>query len=205
VVDDLIEWASAAGNALYLVIFGLVFGESAFLLDVVVPGEVGLVLGASALRRAEGSLILLIVLAAIAATLGDSLSFWIGRRFGPEVATRWRFTRRHLEPALERARDRFERKGGAAVFVARWVGALRALVPLVAGAAGMPYGRFLAWAFPAAVLWAIAISCAGWYLGESVATIIDRLGWWVSVVVVGAILVWWLVRRHRRKDQPART
>jgi membrane protein DedA with SNARE-associated domain len=194
---DLVEWASRAGSGLYLVVFLLVFGESAFFLDFFVPGEVGLVLSAAAARDAGLWLPVVIAAAAVAASAGDSVSYLLGRRFGPDVATRWKLTRRYLAPELDRARDYFDRRGGRAVFAARWVGALRAAVPAVAGSAGMPYPRFLLWSLTAAVLWATAIATAGWFLGEAVADTIDRLGWYVSIAVI-AILATWLVLHRRR-------
>jgi len=204
-IEDAIGWAAEAGNLLYVLVALLVFGESAFLLDLFVPGEVGLVLASAAVRRADGSLALVIVLATMGAILGDSAGYWIGRRFGPGVANRWRFTRRRLTPALDRARERFEDRGGVTVFVARWVGALRAVVPVVAGAAGMPYPRFLTWSIPAAVAWSIVVASAGWYLGESAASLVDRLGWWISVVVVAVLAGWWVLRRRQHHRSAAET
>lgn len=195
-VRDALDRAAQAGELLYVVVGLLVLGERAFLLDLVVPGEVGLVLGSTAVRRADGSLVLVISVATCGAVAGDSVSYWLGRTYGEDVATRWRFTRRHLAPGLARARAYFDRRGGPAVFGARFVGALRAVVPLVAGAARMPYGRFLVWATPAALLWATAVASAGWYLGDDVAATIDRLGWWVSIVVVAVVVIVWLVRRR---------
>jgi membrane protein DedA with SNARE-associated domain len=196
---DFVEWAARAGHGLYLVVFVLVFGESALFLDFFVPGEVGLILSSAAARDAGLWLPVVIAVATLGASAGDSVSYAIGRRLGPEVANRWRFTRRHLAPELERARTFFDRRGGLAVFAARWVGALRAAVPAVAGSAGMPYTRFLPWSVAASALWSTAISCAGWYLGAAIAETFDRLGWYVSVVVVAALLTWLIV--HRRRAQ----
>jgi membrane protein DedA with SNARE-associated domain len=200
-IQELIAWAGERGDLLYLVTFLLVLGESALLLDLFVPGEVGLVLTSAALRAADGSLVAVIAVASAGAVVGDSISYWLGRRFGPDLVNRWRFTRRRLGPPLTRARERFERRGGAAVFAARWVGALRAVVPAVAGAAGMPYPRFVAWALPAAIMWATAVACAGWFLGDAVARTIDQLGWWISLVAVVLLAGWWLVARNRRRNE----
>ncbi len=70
---------------------------------------------------------LLIAAGAIGSVLGDSFGFFIGHRWGRGLIERWSFTRRHFEPKLDSAEEYFERHGGLAVFVARWVGALRAV------------------------------------------------------------------------------
>jgi len=204
-IQELIAWAGERGDLLYLVAFLLVLGESALMLDLFVPGEVGLVLASAAVRSADGSLGAVIAVASAGAVVGDSISYWLGRWFGPELVNRWGFTRRRLGPPLDRARARFERQGGAAVFAARWVGALRAVVPAVAGAAGMPYSRFVAWALPAAIMWATAVACAGWFLGDAVARTIDQLGWWISVGALVLLAMWWLVARRRRRNDAGAT
>jgi membrane protein DedA with SNARE-associated domain len=82
------------------------------------------------------------------------------------------------------------------VFLGRWVGALRAVVPFVAGAAHMPYGRFLAWNVAASIGWVTTVVLLGWTLGNTVAATVDRVGAVVSVLVVVAIVLW-VVRLRR--------
>lgn len=196
-VHDLIDGiASLSGPILYLVTFGLSFGEAAILMDLVVPGEVGLVLVGAAGARADVSLPALIVLAAAGASAGDTCSYLLGRRFGTTIAQRWGWTRRLVAPRLDHARQRFEQKGGLAVFSARWIGALRAMVPLIAGAAGMPYPRFLVWDLAAALGWATVVVSLGWFLGESVADVVDAVGGWISFAVVLGILAWFAFRKR---------
>lgn len=186
-------------TVLYVAAFGLAFGEAAFLLDIVVPGEVGLVVAGAAGERRGALLPVLCLLGATGAVLGDSVSWWIGHRFGTRLVQRWSWTERTIGPQLERARDTLSRRGGIAIFGARWIGALRALVPMVAGAAGVPYRTLLLWDAPAALLWGTTAVCLGWYLGEPVADTVDRLGGWISIVVVGVLAVVFLVRHRRRR------
>jgi membrane protein DedA with SNARE-associated domain len=121
----------------------------------------------------------------------------LGRRFGAGLVNRWSWSRRRLGPALARAEERFATRGGWAIFGARWVGALRAVVPLVAGSARMPVRRFLAWNAVASVLWASAIISLGYVVGRHVGTSLERVGAAVSVVVVTVLVVRWWRRRHR--------
>jgi membrane protein DedA with SNARE-associated domain len=190
------------GVLLCLAVFGVSFGESAVLLDFVVPGEVGMVVAGAAAKRNDVSPWLLVVIGSAGAVLGDSFSYVVGRRWGMPLVRRWSWLRRRLEPRFDRAHDYFGRQGGRAVFVARWVGALRALVPLVAGTSAMPYRRFLLWDAVAALLWVTTMVWLGALLGDDIARVVDRIGTGISLVAVGIIVLVLVVRSRRRRTRP---
>jgi membrane-associated protein len=204
VVEDLIGTVAGSGTvALAVLTFALVFAESAILLDLFVPGEVGLVLAAAAAAEGGAPLWVIVVAALLGCLAGDSAGFWIGRRVGEPTVRRWRWSRRLLAPRLARARRHFGRRGGWSVAGARWVGALRAVVPVVAGAARRPYAWFLAWDAPSSMVWSTAVATLGYHFGDDVAEVVDRVGLVVSALVVGALVALWLVRRQRRQVSPA--
>ena len=185
---------------------GLAFSETAIGLDLLVPGEAGMLVAGAAAAQREYPLVAVAAGAAIGATLGDTVSYLIGRRWGLTILERWRWTRR-LVPKAKEAEGWFERRGGAAVLVGRWVGALRAIVPVVAGTAKMPFPRFLAWNVVASITWAGTAVTLGYVFGTSLAEAVDRAGIWVylGVIVVGAG-VWFIrrqVRSRRQAAQPA--
>lgn len=186
---------------LYLVAALLAFGETAIGLDLVVPGEAGMVIVGASGERAGVPLVGLVAAAAVGATSGDLVSYWIGRRFGLRVLDRWSFSRRLL-PKAKRAEAYFERGGGPAVFAGRWVGALRAVVPLVAGTARMPFTRFVAWNVAASVTWTATVVTLGYVAGSEVASAVDRAGGWLSVAVVALVVAWLLWRRRARRAAP---
>jgi membrane-associated protein len=203
---DLIESAARLGTlALAAIALGLGFGESAIALDLVVPGEVGMVFIGAASHAADAPLALVIAAGAIGAVAGDSFGYFIGRRWGTSVLYRWEWLRRRVEPSVERSRAYFTRRGGGAVFLARWVGALRAVTPVVAGISKMPYGRFIAWDAPAALLWTAAAVSAGFYFGDDIADVVDRIGLFVSLVVMALLVTLFAVRRRRASTRPPRT
>jgi membrane protein DedA with SNARE-associated domain len=194
VLDSLLDALGNLGpGLLHLAVAGLAFAETALFLDIVVPGEVGLVLAGAAAHRADIGVVGLIAAGVVGAVVGDSCSYALGR-----VASRGGVVRRRAGPALERAESFFGRRGGAAVFLGRWVGALRAVVPFVAGAAGMPYGRFLVWNVAASIGWVSTVVLLGWALGDAVARTVDRVGGWISAVAVAGLVTWLLVSRRRR-------
>ena len=195
--------ARMGGWGLCLAVLGVSFGESAVLMDFVIPGEVGMVVAGAAASRNDLSPWILVVLGSIGSVLGDSFSYVVGRRWGMTLVRRWSWLRRRLEFRFERAHGHFEQHGGRAVFVARWVGALRALVPLVAGTAGMPYRRFLVWDAVAAVLWVTTMVWLGALVGDDIARVVDRVGTAISLVVVGVIALVVVVRARRRRPAGA--
>ncbi len=186
------------GWLLCVAVLGVSFGESAVLLDFVVPGEVGMVVAGAAAARNDVSPWVLVVIGSVGAVAGDSFSYLVGHRWGVALVRRWSWLRRRVEPRVQRAHDHFERHGGRAVFVARWVGALRALVPLAAGTSAMPFRRFLVWDAVAAVLWVTTMVWLGHLLGDDIASVVDRVGTGVSVVVVTALVAVLVVRSRRR-------
>jgi undecaprenyl-diphosphatase len=203
--NRIIDWIAALdGWVLWVAVLALAAGESAVGLDFVVPGEVGMVVGGAAGERADVPLLALIIAATLGSMIGDQVSFQLGRHFGVALAGRWTWTRRHLEPKIETAREHFERRGAVTVFVARWVGALRAVVPFVAGTADMPLGRFLLWDFVGAVSWSATVVTLGYVFGRSIADLVDRFGLVISLVVVTGLAVWWAVRKWRARRGESR-
>ena len=186
---------------LCLAVVFLAFSETAILLDLAVPGEVGLVLAGAAAAHGDHPVVLVMLAGAVGATGGDTVSYLVGRRWGRSVIERFSFTRRRLLPAVDRAEDHFQRHGGRSVFLGRWVGALRAVVPFVAGMGRLPAPTFLAWNVAASLGWSSVVVLLGFWLGEPVASAVDRVGVVISAVVVaGLAFVWWW-RRHRDEGE----
>ncbi len=188
---------------LHAAAFLLAFAECALFMDLVVPGEAGMVVAGAAASRADVPLGTMIAAAAIGAIAGDSASYWAGRRWGMALIQRWEPVRRRLEPRVERSRDYFARRGGAAVFLGRFVGAVRGVVPAVAGMSAMPYRRFLPWNVLASIVWTSAVVSAGYLLGRNVEKVVSKASLVIAVVVVAGAVTWWLLRR-RSQDRAAR-
>ena len=107
----------------------LAFGETAIFMDLVVPGEVGLVVAGAAATSGHHPIALVIAAAALGALAGDTTSEAVGRRWGRTLIDRFEFTRRRLHALVDRSERYFDQHGGRAVFIGRRIGALRAVVP----------------------------------------------------------------------------
>lgn len=188
-IDSLVGLASPW---LYVMVALLAAAESAALVGLVVPGEAALLVGGFAASQGRVSLPVLIVVATVAAIVGDSIGYELGRHFGPRVRVtkvgRW-----VGEDRWTKAEHYIDRRGGPAVLLGRWVGLLRALVPGVAGMTRMPYPRFLVWNVLGAVVWAPAVVSAGYFAGSSFKRVerwFGRASLLVLAVAVFAACLW---------------
>jgi membrane-associated protein len=200
ILDDV---ASVGGPWLLLAVFLLALGETAFLTDLFVPGEVGLVIVGAAGARSDVPLPALVALAALGATIGDSIGWLIGRHGVNRLLDRWPWAKRRTEEPLAKAHRYFERRGGVAVFVGRFVGAARALVSVAAGMNGMPYPRFLAWNVLASVCWTGLVVSAGYFLGRNVDSVVVDVALAVTVAVAAGFGLWLLVHWWRGRRATA--
>ncbi len=141
------------------IVFALAFGESLALISFLVPATVALV-GIGALIGASGiAFIPIWIAAALGAAVGDWLSYWLGVTFKGAVAKVWPLSR-HPD-LIERGHRFVERYGVYAVFVGRFLGPLRATVPLAAGVLVMPQLKFQIANFSSAFLWAALLLAPG--------------------------------------------
>ena len=189
--------STADGLTLGLIVFAVVLAESLVITDFLVPGEVGLVVAGAAAARNDTPLGILIAAAACGAVAGDVAGYVAGRRFGTDLVGRWRVLRR-LRRNFTRARRYFDRHGPVTVAAARWVGALRAVVPLVAGTARLSSRRFVIAAVPSAIAWSATMSSAGFHFGDDIAEVVDRVGIGMSAAVVAGLVVAVVAVRRRR-------
>ena len=168
--DHLLELVSTYGRWVYAILFAVIFAETGLVVTPFLPGD-SLLFAAGAIAAAGAlDVRLLVVLLIVAAILGDAVNYAIGRRLGPMVfratdtASRWhRLLNRHH---LERAHEFFERYGGKAIVLARFVPIVRTFVPFVAGAAAMSYGHFAIYNVLGGVLWVVVCTLGGYAFGN---------------------------------------
>ena len=139
------------------------------------------------------------------AVVGDNVGYHLVRRLGrPWLERHGRLVGMH-GGLLRRMDELFERHGGKAVLVGRFVGFLRAMAPFAAGASRMPYARFAVYNAVGATAWAVCFVLLGYFLGASFTVVergIGRAGLVLGLVAL-AVVVWWLKRRGPRTAPPA--
>jgi membrane-associated protein len=179
----------------YALIAALVFGEAAVFVGFVLPGETAVLLEGVLASAGKLSLPAVLAIVVLAAVLGDSVGYEVGRHFGPRVLT-WRPLRRH-QTKLNAARESLRERGGWAVFLGRFTAFLRAVMPGLAGLSRMPYPRFLIYNAAGGVVWGVGVTLLGYFAGRSydrVASLLSRS----SIVLIGVLLVAALVVWHGR-------
>ena len=165
--QDLVELLGRWG---YGVIFAGMLLENA---GLPLPGETLTLLGGYAAGSGQMSLFGVIAAAASGAILGDNIGYWVGRRFGWDLMLRLGRWLRQSPEQMELLRQRFLRHASASVFLGRFVAVLRILAGPMAGAVGMPYGRFLVCNVSGALLWSISMVSLAWLGGRWIP--IDRM------------------------------
>jgi membrane-associated protein len=187
----------------YAIIALLTFGEAAFFVGFVLPGETAVLLGGFLASRGHLDIVTLSALVVVSAILGDTVGYEVGKHVGPRVL-RLGIFRRH-EARLGRAQDVLRRRGGPAVFLGRWTAFFRAVMPGMAGLSRMPYRVFLFWNALGGIAWGITFSLVGYFAGASYEKVASSIGKGAAVILGVAVisgLVLWSIRRRRREATP---
>lgn len=185
------------GLWIYAILFVIVFGETGFVVLPFLPGD-SLLFVAGAVAAIGGmDLMVLMAVLIVAAVLGNTVNYTIGRVFGERIVAAGRIP--FLKPSAVIATQIFyEKHGGKAVVLSRFMPLFRTFVPFVAGMANMGYSRFTAFNVAGAVIWVVSLCVAGYLFGN-----VDFIKKNLSLLVVGIVvvsllpaLIGWI--RHRR-------
>lgn len=157
---------SSIGPFTYLALFGMIFIETGVVILPFLPGD-SVLFAAGAVAALEGSglnPLILHVLMAIAAILGDTCNYWIGHSLGPRVFTtesRW-FKKEYLD----RTHAFYEKHGGKTIFLARFIPIIRTFAPFVAGIGEMTYTHFLSYNIFGGIIWTGLFIWVGYFFGS---------------------------------------
>ena len=170
-----------------------------------VPGETILLL-ASFLAYSEHELQLwwIIVVATIAATIGDNLGFTFGYYGGRRLLDRYRSFFRIQDATVARGERLFARYGAVTIFFARFVFGMRIIAGPLAGALRMPWRKFLIFNFLGAVVWVTVIWSVGYLFGrhwEHLQQAVKRFDLVVAVLVLLIVALWWWRNRHSSRSE----
>jgi membrane-associated protein len=162
-------------------LFGIVCLESAGLW---VPGETALIAAGVYASKGHLSITAVIVVAAAAAIIGDNIGYWLGRELGRRLIYRYAWIKRIADRVMPPAERFFERHGGKAVVLGRFVPIVRTFVPFVAGAGSMRYSSFITYNILGGLAW-VAICVGAGYAFGNVPVVRDNF----SLVAIGIVAV----------------
>ena len=168
----------------YLGVFAIIFAESGLLVGFFLPGDSLLFTAGflASLNPPVFSLPVLLVGFFLAAVIGDSVGYAFGRRVGVKLFQRENSLLFNQKNIL-RAQAFYEKHGGKAIVLARFIPIVRTFAPIVAGIGTMHYPRFLAFNLVGGLLWAVGITLAGYFLGSAIPDI-DRYLLPIVVLIV---------------------
>ncbi|MDP4121265.1 MAG: DedA family protein [Bacillota bacterium] len=158
------ELISAYGTLVYLILFAFIFCETGLVVTPFLPGD-SLLFAAGAFCAAGAlNLAVLLIIAAVAAILGDTVNYWIGKSLRNLLKdeNRLKFIKREY---LNRTSDFFERHGGKTIVLARFIPIIRTFTPFVAGAGKMNYRHFIVFNILGGSLWSSMFILGGLFFG----------------------------------------
>ncbi len=191
------EGSAYLGDYLVLVVFLAALLESTPIIGTLTPGTLFLLLFGYAAFVNGTNLGLIILVAALGGVLGDLIGYAIGKYAGA-----WMIRNKKIlkEVHIEQGRSFFSQHGGKSIFIGRFVGPIRPIVPLVAGSIHMNIRRFLFWNILSAFLWATIYLVAGYFFGSYARTIESYVSE-ASIIVVAvlAIVGLFIYRKHKKQ------
>lgn len=161
----LLALAQEYGTFLYIILFLIIFCETGLVVTPFLPGDSLLfAIGALAASKQIVDLALIIPLLIFAASIGDSLNYFIGRKWGTQLFTK---NILFLNPKyLNKTEEFFEKRGVWAVSLSRFFPIIRTFSPFFAGISQMPYLRFLTLSVLGSVVWINLFTLAGYFFGQ---------------------------------------
>jgi membrane-associated protein len=202
--DKLAAIVGEYGVWTYAILFAIVFCETGLVVTPILPGD-SLLFAVGVLAGKPGQPLDIwtaTVLLIVAAVLGDTVNYHVGRYFGARILagplSRW------LNPKhLERTHWFFERYGAKTIVIARFVPIVRTFAPFIAGVGNMSYGKFLTYNVLGGIAWVVICTQAGWWLAGN-AFVEDHFEIVVLIIVAISLLpavIEFLVHRYGRKPE----
>ena len=182
------DWINAHGG-LYIVMF-IIFAETGLFVGFFLPGDsllfiTGMIIAnsLSPFGNALVNLLFWVSLISVAGIIGNMVGYWYGNKFGHMLMKR-PDTMIFKKKYITQAHDFYERKGGMAILLARFLPIVRTFAPIVGGMVDMNYKKFIYYNILGCVAWVVSMTTAGYLLGENV---------WVKknieLIVIGLIVV----------------
>ena len=179
----LVRMVAEYGIWIYAILFAIIFSETGFVVTPFLPGDSLLFVAGAVAATGGMNAHLLVVLLIAAAFLGNLTNYaigrWLGRHFFNDRGSRW------LNPEhLEKAHAFYERHGGKAVVISRFLPIIRTYIPFVAGMGSMEPARFTLFNFAGAVAWVGSLTYLGFFFGN-----IPWIQSNLTLMIVGIIVV----------------
>jgi len=185
---SLAQMSTELGIFIYVVLFFIIFCETGLVVFPFLPGDSLLFIAGALAGTGTLSLPVLIFVTALAAIIGDTVNFWIGRYAGEKIVT-GRFSAFVKGEWIDKTRHFYDKYGGATIIIARFVPYVRTFAPFLAGVGKMRYGHFLLCNVIGGLLWTCGLIIGGYFIGN-IPVVQDHLSllmWFVLILCIIAI------------------
>jgi membrane protein DedA with SNARE-associated domain len=203
-LQNLLEDISTTlGAWTYLLVGFFAFAETGAFVGLVVPGETVMLLGGAVAGQGAIDIYLLIAIAWFAAWLGDTTSFFLGRRLGRNFVLDHGPRVGISHERFEKVEDYFGRHGGKTIFIGRFISLVRAFAPFIAGSSGMRYRAFVPYSILGTGLWASAHILVGYFFSRSIETAgkyAAKGAFLLATLIVVVVGIVFLYRRLREEE-----
>ncbi len=182
------DFVLAYGTWIYVLLFVIIFVETGLVVMPFLPGDSLLFIVGAMCGTGMLDLQLSIGLMVLAAVAGNQTNYTIGRFFGPKVF-QWENSRFFNRAAFDKAHEFYERHGGVALVIGRFMPFVRTFAPFVAGVAQMSRRKFTAYDVGGALLWVVGVTCVGYFFGNVpwVKQNLEKIIW--AMIVIPGLLV----------------
>ena len=184
--NEVILWLKDNPEWIALGVFGAAFIESFALIGVIIPGVVLLAV-ISGMAASTLNVFELVLIAYVASFLADILSFLLGTSISKSIDKLWPFNK--YPNLLVQGRTFVKRFGILGVFVGKFIGPIRPLLPLTAGSLGMNFKYFLTVEIFSSFLWALLYTVPGYYAGKSILDSQFNLNWLIAIIIGVVVLI----------------
>lgn len=184
--DHLVEIINTFDIWTYIILFLIIFVETGVVIFPFLPGD-SLLFAAGALSVLDGSvlhIVPVIIVLWLAAVLGDTINYAIGKRIGTAIPKNSWISKWINQEKMDKAEAFFNKYGGKTIFIARFMPFIRTFAPFVAGASKMNYRYFLTYNVLGAAVWVLICTLAGYFFGQ-VPVIKNNF----SLVAIGIIVI----------------
>ena len=158
------EIISQYGTLSYLILFGIIFAETGLVFTPFLPGDSLLFAAGAFSALGSFNIVVLLALLWLAAILGDSVNYWLGRYFGQAIINNRRIPIN--QEHIERTRKFYEKYGGKTIFLARFMPIIRTFAPFVAGLGKMDYRKFIYYNIAGGFTWVFGFTLLGYFFGN---------------------------------------
>ena len=193
------DFVLAYGTWIYALLFLIIFVETGLVVMPFLPGDSLLFIVGAMCGTGMLDLKLAISLMVVAAVAGNQTNYAIGRYFGPRVF-QWENSRFFNRAAFDKAHEFYERHGGVALVIGRFMPFVRTFAPFVAGVAQMSRRKFTAYDVGGALLWVVGVTCVGYFFGNVpwVKQNLEKIIW-AMIVIPGLLVIAGGIRGKLRK------